>query len=275
MLFTVFGSPISHSLSPLIHQEFARQFNLDITYTKTLSTPLEFPAQLIQFKNNHGIGANITAPLKEHAFTLCDQLSPRAQLAESVNTIYWKQNKNILIGDNTDGIGFERDVYQNQSQCFEGQNILILGAGGAASGILPTILKHQPCGVYIYNRTRNRAELLCSKFNQIQSQVQLKIFHDLNNIQFDWIINTAGQFDLTENLISQKQKFMGAKFFDLSYAQFELTPFLKSIQAFSPSWSRDGLGMLAEQAAESFYIWHQCKPETSIVLKSIRGNLLI
>src|SRR5687768_3817995 len=102
MLFTVFGSPISHSLSPLIHQEFARQFNLDITYTKTLSTPSDFLSKLNELKNNHHlIGANITAPLKQHVFDLCDEVMPRAKLVQSVNTIYWDNHK--LIGDNTDG----------------------------------------------------------------------------------------------------------------------------------------------------------------------------
>jgi shikimate dehydrogenase len=268
MLFTVFGSPISHSLSPFIHQAFAQQFNLNITYTKTLSLPSEFLSQLTQLKNNHDlIGANITSPLKQLAYSLCQKVSARAELAESVNTIYWdSENQNRLVGDNTDGVGFERDIYINARQSFEDQNILILGAGGAASGILPNILAHHPRAVYILNRTQKRAEVLCDKF-------KINLFSNLtHDIQFDWVINTAGQFNTIENIISQKEKWMGAKFYDLSYAQFGLTPFLKSIQAFNPFWYSDGLGMLVEQAAEAFYIWHHRKPETTTLLKKMRND---
>ena len=278
-LFTVFGSPISHSLSPIIHQAFAEQFDIKLTYTRTLAPPKTFPQQLLSFKNTQNkiaIGANITAPLKQIAFTLCDQLSPRAQLAESVNTVYWDpQNQNVLIGDNTDGIGFERDIYQNNQQQFENQNILIIGAGGAALGILPAILKHQPSSIYIYNRTETRAKYLCEKYNQVQSPLKIKyILHDDRdlNLQFDWVINTAGQFDLLENLIFKKLKLAGAKFFDLSYAQSGLTDFLEKAQSFRPTWMNDGLGMLVEQAAESFYVWHQCKPETKKLLKDIKSK---
>lgn len=269
MLFTVFGSPISHSLSPLIHQEFARQFNLDITYTKTLSTPSEFLSKLNQLKNHHDlIGANITAPLKHHVFNLCDLTTPRAKLAQSVNTIYWDSH-NKLIGDNTDGVGFERDIYINHQQHFEDQNILLIGAGGAAAGILPLILKHQPAAIYIYNRTHKRAELLCSKFNAYQNTILLKPLVELKNIQFDWVINIAGQFALPENLM-QQENLMRAKFYDLSYLQDDHTTYLKSIQLFKPTWCKDGLGMLVEQAAESFYIWHKKKPKTADILNKIK-----
>lgn len=286
MLFTVFGSPISHSLSPIIHQAFAKQFGIKLTYTRTLAPPETFPQQLLTFKNTPNkiaIGANITAPLKQIAFNLCDQLSPRAQIAESVNTLYWhRENQNILIGDNTDGIGFERDIYQNNQQSFEDQNILIIGAGGAALGILPAILKHHPKSIYIFNRTETRAKHLCEKYNQIQSHLKLHFISnsdpelqfqtDLHSIQFDWVINTAGQFDLSETLILKKIKLAGAKFFDLSYAQSGLTHFLEKAKSFRPTWMNDGLGMLVEQAAESFYVWHQRKPETTKLLKELKSK---
>lgn len=274
MLFTVFGSPISHSLSPLIHQELAHQFNLDITYTKTLSTPSEFLFQLNQLKNHHDlIGANITAPLKQHVFNLCDVLMPRAKLVQSVNTLYW-DNNNKLIGDNTDGVGFERDVYINHQQSFEDQNILLNGAGGAAAGILPFILKHSPKAIYIYNRTDERAESLCDLFNTIQNKLCLQVLNTSTQLKFDWMINTAGQFAFPQSLIDNQnqESFQNAKFYDLSYNQDGLTPYLKSIQLFEPIWFRDGIGMLVEQAAESFYIWHQKKPVTTDLVNKIRKD---
>lgn len=270
MLFSVFGSPIAHSLSPLIHQDFAHQFNLPLTYTKTLSTSSEFLSILTQLKNNHDlIGANITAPLKQFVFNLCDKVLPRAKLVQSVNTIYWDQNNN-LFGDNTDGIGFECDIYINHKQHFEDQNILLIGAGGAAAGILPFILKHQPRAIYIYNRTQQRAESLCHRFNMLQSELSLNILNTSTQIKFDWVINTAGQFVFPQTLMSNPEQFVGAKFYDLSYNQSEHTPYLQSIQSLRPIWSADGLGMLVEQAAESFYIWHQKKPETADLLNKIR-----
>jgi shikimate dehydrogenase len=271
MLFTVFGSPISHSLSPIIHQAFADQFAINLTYTRTLATLSDFSEKLTLFKNNpEAIGANITAPLKQLAFSLCNKLSLRAKLAESVNTVYWDQDK--LMGDNTDGIGFEEAIYKHGKQSFEDQKILLLGAGGAALGILPIILKHAPKSIYIFNRTREHSILLCDKYNQMQSQVNIKLLSENDLLEFDWVINTAGQFDLLENIIFKNIKLAGAKFFDLSYAQSGLTNFLEKAKSFRPTWMDDGLAMLVEQAAESFYVWHQRKPETIEVLMQIRSK---
>ena len=267
MLFSVFGSPISHSLSPVIHQDFAQQFNLNLTYTKTLCSPSEFLFKLTEFKNKGGIGANITAPLKQLAFSLCDNVTTRAQLAESVNTLYWEKNK--LVGDNTDGIGFERDIYDNAQQSFESQHILILGAGGAASGILPIILQHQPRAITILNRDKNRAEILCSKYDG-----RVKVFSEdnlnyLKKDNFDWVINTAGQFWTLDKFDIDKKKLIGARFYDLFYDLSQSTFFLQNSVDFSPSWCRDGLGMLIEQAAESFHVWHHKKPNTKKWLEKI------
>lgn len=267
MLFTVFGYPISHSLSPMIHQDFAQQFSLTLNYSKTLSKPEEFLEKLTQFKNNGGSGANVTAPLKQEAFSLCEQFTARAQSAKSVNTVYWEKNK--LVGDNTDGVGFERDIYVNAQQCFEDQNILLLGAGGAALGILPIIIQHKPRSIYLFNRTLNHInhiKKICDKSAQIKVVQQ-----DLDTPCFHWVINTAGQFDLfnlLDNLMYTEEKFKGAKFYDLSYAQSGLTNFLKNSKKYIPAWSSDGFGMLVEQAAESFYVWHEKKPETRALLKN-------
>jgi shikimate dehydrogenase len=271
MLFTVFGSPISHSLSPIIHQAFADQFGIDLTYTRTLASRSDFAEILTSFrKSPEAIGANITAPLKQLAFSLCHKVSTRAQLAESVNTLHWEKDK--LIGDNTDGIGFEKAIYTHGKQTFEDQNILLLGAGGAALGILPIILNHSPKSLYIFNRTQERVILLCDKYNQMQSQEKIKLLTEKDVLAVDWVINTAGQFDLLENNIFKKIKLAGAKFFDLSYAQSGLTIFLEKAKSFRPTWMDDGLAMLVEQAAESFYVWHQRKPETTAVLRQIRSK---
>lgn len=271
MLFTVFGSPISHSLSPIIHQAFADQCGINLTYTRTLATQSDFAEKLIIFKKNpDAIGANITAPLKQLAFSLCNKLTPRAELVESVNTIYWDQDK--LIGDNTDGVGFEKAIYKHAKKNFEDQKILVLGAGGAALGILPILLNHSPQSLYIFNRTQERVILLCDKYNQMQSQEKIKLLTEKDVLAVDWVINTAGQFDLLENNIFKKIKLAGAKFFDLSYAQSGLTIFLEKAKSFRPTWMDDGLAMLVEQAAESFYVWHQRKPETTAVLRQIRSK---
>ncbi len=260
MLFSVFGSPIAHSLSPEIHQAFAKQFHLDLTYTKTACSALDFSRKLTEFKYvHHGVGANITAPLKQQAYALCQAqyLSSRAKLAQSVNTLYWDKN-NDLVGDNTDGVGFERDIYDNAQQVFEHQNILIIGAGGAAAGILPIICAHQPRAIYLYNRTQLHAQVLAQKHQKVQVMPP-----NFKTLHWDWVINTAGQFDLLKGLNLDSKQVSAAKFYDLSYDKTRQTIFLEQAKKlFCPVWQRDGYGMLIEQAAESFYIWHHLKPDT-------------
>lgn len=264
--YILFGHPVSHSLSPIIHQNFASQFNLDISYITQDVLLNDFPSALKKFREQGGRGANITVPLKKLAYSLCQKTSKAADLAQAVNTIYW-DDQNILCGDNTDGIGLVRDLKNEHHQAIQHKNILIVGAGGAAAGILPALLAENPENIYLSNRTVNRAIILAEQLNNPKvhtlSVEQLK--QNSLKISFDIIINATSASLHNElldlNLLIIKNKIV----YDLVYNLKQPTVFVQWARENGAKIAFDGLGMLIEQAAQAFYIWHHQRPDTQSV----------
>lgn len=256
--FAVMGHPIAHSLSPRIHQLFAHQTGCFLVYDKMLVQDEQFVSKVRDFFNQGGCGLNITSPLKSRAFAMSDEVSERCLQAKAANTLWMMSGR--LHADNTDGIGFLRDISRHVA--LVEQRILVLGAGGAARGILGPLLAESPALVKLFNRHEGRAEALKRDFLKIQ----LTSLKDLEDSVFDVIINTVSvgvSLSLPESIFANKPFC-----YDLSYNQSELTSFLASAKA-QGSPVMDGLGMLVEQAAESFYIWHGVMPDTKRVLDTI------
>jgi shikimate dehydrogenase len=258
-LYAVIGNPINHSLSPLIHRQFAQQTHQQINYI-TIESPLaEFEATIHKlFFIDNAMGASITSPFKQQAVKICHHLTKRAAAANSVNCI--KKLNNELWGDNTDGIGFIRDL-SNHNLSLREKNILLLGAGGAAAGLIPEISKQNPREITICNRTLANAKLLGQKF------LDVKIF-DINNIsemeESDFIINTTIAH-LNPNIWPWPilPHHINTIAYDLSYQPntiFQLWATQNQLKVFN------GLGMLIEQAAEAFYIWRDINPCTKNIL---------
>lgn len=270
--YLVLGHPIEHSKSPMIHTLFAQQTGQDMIYGSLDVTPGTLPDVLERLIVQDGVtGMNITVPYKTEAFELCDMVSPRARRARAVNTLLF--NVDSLRGDNTDGVGLMRDL-KNLEFEIEEKRILILGAGGAVRGILEPILRKSIDGLWIANRTVEKAEALVKEFVDLATtSVEALSFEALVEQQpFDAVINAtsaslAGELPpLPDNLFAED-----AWAYDLMYAA-EPTPFMQWAEAHGARVA-DGLGMLVEQAAESFSIWRGVRPETAPVIAAIRAQL--
>lgn len=262
--YAVIGNPIGHSLSPRIHQLFAQQMQQAIRYD-ALHVELDaLPQALSQFQTQHGKGLNITAPFKQQAFHLVDQRSERAMRAQAVNTIIFTENGKRL-GDNTDGIGLVRDLKQNHAVKLSAKKILILGAGGAVRGVLAMLLNEKPALLTVVNRTESKARQLVEEFRDF-SVLQSASVYDLTQQAFDLIVNSTGaNFPMLPAGVCHSETCC----YDMTYGQ-NLTPFLLWGKSQGVSALYDGLGMLVEQAAESFYLWRNCRPDTGVVLKLLR-----
>lgn len=266
-LFAVIGNPIAHSLSPLIHEEFANQNGLNLTYQKILATSDNFEATVKAFQKRGGNGLNITKPFKEQAYQLCHLLSGRAKKAGAVNTIKFLESGEIY-GDNTDGIGFIRDIKVNLNISLAAKKILILGAGGAARGILPFILAEDPLMITVANRDLLKAHQLQKK-QDIADKIIITDYFNLSG-KFEIIINCTNMTleEMKKNL-SAINFYSHTYCYDLTYHPQDQTPFLiwAANQKLSAS---DGIGMLAEQAAESFWVWYGIRPSTEKLIKNLK-----
>lgn len=260
--YAVIGNPIAHSLSPIIHHYFAKQSNVSITYEKIKAEDRTFEQQVMDFFNQEGKGLNVTLPFKQRAFAMAQQQSPRCQQAGAANTLWIKEGQ--LHADNTDGIGFIRDLSRYLS--VQNKRILILGAGGAARGIIHPLLNEHPATLIIANRTPAKAAALQLDFPQAQC-INL---HEVEG-GVDMVIN-ATSASLTEEFVALPLECMTAKPFcyDLSYKHHGITTFVQYARNLGCD-AVDGLGMLVEQAAEAFYIWHGTHPETKDVLRFLRS----
>ncbi len=261
-LYAVVGHPISHSKSPFIHAEFAKQTHQIMQYIK-IEVPLDqFSNFVHDFQRRQGKGLNITLPFKQQAYQLASVLSDRARLAKAVNTLTFDNNE--IYGDNTDGVGWIKDIVNNHHFSLTHKKILILGAGGAVRGILPLLSHYQPKCVMIANRTIENAETLAAEF---QSCLTLTA-SGLGQIegQYDLIINGTSSA-LTGAFLTLPESILSPTTFcyDLMYAK-TLTPFLKWAKSQGINHLADGLGMLVEQAAESFFIWRGIKPNTKAII---------
>ncbi len=263
--YAVMGNPIAHSKSPIIHTAFAKQTGQNIQYDALLVN--NFKESVTEFKKNGGKGLNITVPFKEQAWELVDIRNKRAEKAGAVNTIYFDQQGN-LIGDNTDGIGLVRDLTINHKAKIAEQRVLILGAGGAVRGVLEPILAAKPAQCVIANRTVAKAEQLAQLFD---NNIIASSYEGLKNQSFDLVINgTSASLQgklppLPDGLLAE-----GAWCYDMMYAK-TATLFMQWAQQQGAIKVLDGLGMLVEQAAESFYLWRGVKPDTQPVIKQLQS----
>jgi shikimate dehydrogenase len=268
--YVVFGNPISHSKSPLIHRLFAEQTGEQLDYS-TLLAPLDDFIGCAKAFFENGRGANVTVPFKEQAFRFANSLTERAQRAGAVNTLRKGVDGHVL-GDNTDGAGLVRDLTVNAGVALKGKRILLLGAGGAVRGALEPLLAEQPAALVIANRTVEKAELLAHQFADLGP-----IFAS----GFDWleesvdvIINAtsaslAGEVPPISSSLIQPGRTVC---YDMMYGK-EPTLFCRWATECGATHVLDGLGMLAEQAAEAFYLWRGVRPDTAPVLAELRRQL--
>ncbi len=267
--YAVIGNPIAHSKSPLIHTEFARQTGQDISYTSILATREGFVSAVGDFIGQRGKGMNVTVPFKEQAWKfLATDIAPRAASARAVNTLTFKDGK--IIGDNTDGTGLLRDIEGNLGVPVAGRRVLLMGAGGAARGVLPTLLSRHPATLNIVNRNMDRARELKGRFTAMEN-LSVSEYSNLCGSQFDLVINATSSSmhddlpPLPEGLFAA-----GALAYDLMYGK-GLTPFLRFAQIQGAAKLADGLGMLVEQAAESFLFWRGVRPDTRPVIAKLKS----
>lgn len=270
-LYAVFGSPIVHSRSPDIHRAFATQCQQDVIYTKQEVRPDEFEHVCREFFELGGSGLNITLPLKELAFRFADKLTARAQLAGAVNTLALAKDGSVL-GDNTDGAGLVWDICTNLQWNLTGKNILVLGAGGAVRGVLGPLLEKKPASILIANRTAEKAFDLAMQFATI-GNVQGLSYDNLPKYAFDIVINGTSM-SLTGAVppITPAQINKQTHAYDMAYAA-KPTPFLAWTRERGVNHVADGLGMLVEQAAESFKLWRGVMPNTQPVIQQLRDEM--
>lgn len=259
--YALFGNPVSHSRSPLIHAEFARQTGEKILYSAIPVTLDGFAAALDHFQAQGGKGINITTPFKQVAFSFVNSLSERARQAGAINTIQFQANGQ-RFGDNTDGIGLVRDLTLRQKITLTGKRILILGAGGAARGILAPLLTEGPAEIVITNRSPDKASDLAKLFAHF-GPVRACSLYLLGNTSFDLVINATSAGLHGEVFSLPDHGLKNAFFYDIAYSH----AMLQQAQIKGARACCDGLGMLVEQAAESFYVWRNVKPDTQTIFE--------
>lgn len=267
--FAVFGNPIGHSKSPRIHQLFAEQTSLVHPYDRICAPLDEFPQAIAEFIAQGGAGANVTLPFKEQAYRLVDELSERASLAGAVNTIK-KLDDGRLLGDNTDGIGLLSDL-QRLELIKPGDRVLLVGAGGAARGVILPLLSLK-CRLTITNRTPEKAQALAEIFQQAGEIVALPM-EQLAEKPFDLVINaTSSGVGGEVPAISASIMTAQTCCYDMFY-QAGTTPFLRWCKEQGATKMADGLGMLVGQAAWSFFLWHNVFPDVAPVIAALQAEL--
>jgi len=269
--YAVMGNPIAHSKSPLIHAVFAKQTNQILQYDAILvdTQEGEFAKAVQNFQTAGGKGLNITVPFKQAAWVLAEQKTDRAECAGAVNTLLF-DGQGRCIGENTDGIGLVHDLTQNHGCQINGQRVLIMGAGGAVRGLLRPLLElTNPAECVIANRTVSKAENLARLFSNY-GNISASSYEALSGQSYDLIINGTSaslqghSLPLPDNLVAE-----GGWCYDMMYAN-TATVFMQWAQQQEAAHVLDGLGMLVEQAAESFYLWRGIKPDTAPVIQQLR-----
>ncbi|MBT5406696.1 MAG: shikimate dehydrogenase [Gammaproteobacteria bacterium] len=272
--FAVIGQPIKHSLSPHIHLLFAKQFELLIDYKKVEVNRETLLNRLDKFKSKKYSGLNVTLPLKHDAYLLCQELSEKSKLCESVNTISIKDNQ--FHGDTTDGIGLIRDLTRKGINLNQAR-ILLVGAGGAANAVIADLIECSPSELHLTNRTIEKSMVMETHWKNFaeKNSVSLNISgnHGVDSSNYDVIINaTSAGFSSNispiEDILVNKKTYC----YDMTYGME--TPFMKQAIKLNATVF-DGLGMLIEQAAESFHIWHKEKPETNKIKSELKLLKLI
>ncbi len=259
--FAVIGSPIDHSLSPKIHSIFAKELGIEITYEAIKVEPMHFDTSVNRLFDEGYAGLNVTLPLKELAFNYADELTEDSNLSGSVNTL-WKEDGTIH-GDSTDGRGLVRDLQEKKIN-LKNKEIVILGAGGAAKAIIPSLLSEDPKRISIGNRTLVKAEELIESFSSSKNKMNLFEMSENLNFKPDIIVNSTSAGIKNENIELPRDLLSKDIYvYDLSYSQ-EDTPFLELVKSRGIENYHDGLGMLIHQAALSFQIWNNQTPNISI-----------
>ncbi|WNH48565.1 shikimate dehydrogenase [Stenotrophomonas aracearum] len=269
--YAVFGQPIAHSLSPHIHTAFARQEGIAMEYEAIEASAAEFSAVLEAFAANGGMGANVTAPLKEVAFALCRTFTSRAKLAGSVNTLLRKGDS--WHGDTTDGVGLVRDLTERHLLDLRGRRVLMLGAGGSARSVAPALLDAGILELMVVNRTSERADELVDAIGE-PGRAKTRRWEDLHELgDFELIVNaTSAGRDPTANFVLPMSLVNSmTTAVDLNYGEAAIA-FLAWARAMNCRNRVDGLGMLVEQAASSFQQWHEVRPETDPVYAELRAR---
>ncbi|RJX66688.1 shikimate dehydrogenase [Vibrio sinensis] len=267
--YAVFGNPIGQSKSPFIHTLFARQTNQPMTYTAELAPIDGFKTMVEAFFAEQGRGCNVTVPFKEEAYQFATQLTERAQLAGAVNTLK-KLDDGLVLGDNTDGEGLVQDLLQHRV-ILKGARILLIGAGGAARGVIKALLDQQPSELVITNRTESKAAQLAQLFAPY-GNVSAVVMSEVED-PFDVIINSTSA-SLSGDLPAISSSIFSAQtqVYDMMYGQ-GLTCFNQWALEQGVIQVYDGLGMLVGQAAESFMLWRGLRPGTKQILRELRRNL--
>ena len=264
--YCVFGNPIGHSKSPVIHAAFARQTGQDIEYAAILAPTDGFADAVDAFIAEGGRGANVTVPFKQEAYQLATRLTPRAEQAGAVNTLVFNQNE--IVGDNTDGIGLIRDITINVGFPIAGKRVLLLGAGGAARGVVAPLLAERPASLTIANRTVPRALALGTRFAPL-GRVSGCGYDDLAGRQFDIVINaTSASLSGTMPPLPEGIFAPGSLAYKMMYGLGD-TPFRIFARNQGAGIIQEGLGMLVEQAAEAFYVWRGVRPDVAPVMEML------
>ncbi len=272
--YAVVGNPVAHSRSPSIHAQFAQQTGQDISYERLLAPLDGFVAVVEAFRATGGRGLNVTLPFKLQAFEFAQQRSPRAQAAGAVNTLRF--GADAVFGDNTDGVGLVRDIQERLGFRLEGKRVLLAGAGGAARGALLPLLQSGVASISIVNRTVTRAVDLARLGGD--PRVSACGFDELANAgpddaPFDLIVNatSTGLEDAAPPIPSAAYRGLGLAY-DMVYGAAP-TPFMRRAAELGCPRVSDGLGMLVEQAAESFFVWRGVRPQTGAVLTRLRAEI--
>lgn len=266
-LYAVIGNPVGHSRSPFIHAEFASQARQDMEYEALLAPLNGFVQAVADFRRRGGKGANITIPFKLEACRMADRLTERAEAAQAVNTLTF--NADGILGDNTDGAGLVRDLMVNMNFLLKGSRVLLMGAGGAARGVILPLLEQKPGMLVIANRTRQKAYELQQQFS-FYGRINSADYAELCEEKFDVVINaTSASLQGKMPALPGEIFAPGALAYDMMYADGP-TPFLQFAKRQGAARLADGVGMLVEQAAESFFRWRGVRPETAPVIALLR-----
>ena len=262
--YAVIGNPVAHSKSPWIHAEFARATGQDMEYQR-IEAPLQGFAHAVEvFRKGGGRGANVTLPFKQDAFRYATRLTQRAKAAEAVNTLRFEDDS--VLGDNTDGVGLVNDLQRNLGRAIAGLRVLLMGAGGAAQGVLGPLLAAGPASLVVANRTAEKARALAQRYGATEGGG----YGELAGKQFDLLINaTSAGLSAEAPPLPAGVFAPGALGYDMVYGRD--TRFLAMARA-AGAEACDGSGMLVEQAAESFLLWRGVRPDSGPVLAALRGR---
>ena len=265
--YAVFGNPIGHSKSPIIHTAFARQTGQDMTY-KSILAPLDgFDDAVEAFIAAGGRGANVTVPFKQEAFQLVTRLTPRAELAGAANTLIFEGDE--IIGDNTDGVGLLRDITINLGYPVAGKRVLLLGAGGASRGVVGPLLEAGVRSLTVANRTVPRAKVVAERFAHLGPVIGCG-YDALAGQSFDVVINaTSASLSGSMPALPEGIFAPGSLAYKMMYGLGD-TPFRIFAREQGAGFISEGLGMLVEQAAESFFVWRGVRPEVRPVMELLQ-----